>query len=97
MNTRVIEIARHFLSSNKSIASICHGAQVLAATGMIKGRKLSACPACQVEVELAGAEYIGIAIDGAVTDGNLVTAPAWPAHPAWIGQFLKALGTRISL
>jgi len=24
-----------------------------------------------------------------------VTAPAWPAHPAWIAQFLKVLGTRI--
>ncbi len=95
MNTRVIEITRHFLSANKPVASICHGAQLLAATGLIKGRKVSAYPACQVEVELAGAEYMGIAIDGAVTDGNLVTAPAWPAHPAWIGQFLKVLGTRI--
>jgi protease I len=97
MNTRVIEIARHFLANNTPVASICHGAQLLAATGMVKGRKISAYPACQVEVELAGAEYMGIAIDGAVTDGNLVTAPAWPAHPAWIGQFLKVLGTRIEL
>ncbi len=97
MNTRVIEIAPHFLSTNKPVASICHGAQLLAATGMIKGRRLSAYPACQVEVELAGAEYMGIAIDAAVTDGNLVTAPAWPAHPAWISQFLTVLGTRISL
>jgi len=97
MNARVIEIARHFLASNKPVASICHGAQLLAATGMIKGRKLSAYLACQVEVELAGGEYMGIAIDAAVTDGKLVTAPAWPAHPAWIGQFLAVLGTRISL
>ena len=96
MNARVIEMTRHFLSANKPVASICHGAQLLAATGMIKGRKVSAYPACQVEVELADAEYMGIAIDAAVTDGNLVTAPAWPAHPAWIGQFLTVLGTRIS-
>jgi len=67
------------------------------ACNMIKGRKVSAYPACQVEVELAGAEYMGIPVDQAVTDGNLVTAPAWPAHPAWIAQFLAVLGTRISV
>ncbi len=97
MNARVVEITRHFLSANKPVAAICHGAQLLAATGLSKGRKVSAYPACQVEVELAGAEYMGIAIDQAVTDGMLVTAPAWPAHPAWIGQFLAVLGTRIHL
>ena len=48
-------------------------------------------------MELAGAEYMGLAVDQAVTDGNLVTAPAWPAHPAWISQFLAVLGTRITL
>jgi protease I len=97
MNSRVVEITRHFLSTNKPLASICHGAQLLAATGMIKGRNLSAYPACQIEVELAAAEYMGIAVDSAVTDGNLVTAPAWPAHPAWISQFLSVLGMRINL
>ena len=96
LNARVVEITRHFLSASKPVASVCHGAQLLAATGLIKGRRISAYPACRVEVELAGAEYADIAIDAAVTDGNLVTAPAWPAHPAWIGQFLKVLGTTIS-
>jgi protease I len=91
----VVEITRHFLSANKPIASVCHGAQLLAATGLIKGRKLSAYPACQVEVELAGGEYCGIAVDSAITDGNLVSAPAWPAHPAWIAQFLVVLGTTV--
>jgi protease I len=46
-------------------------------------------------VELAGATYAAIKVDAAVTDGNFVTAPAWPAHPAWIAQFLAVLGTRI--
>jgi protease I len=45
---------------------------------------------------MAGGTYADIAIDAAVTDGNLVSAPAWPAHPAWIAQFLVLLGTRIS-
>jgi protease I len=96
MNARVVEIARHFLAADKPVAAICHGAQLLAATGLLKGRRVSAYPACQVEVELAGAEYVGIAVDQAVTDGRLVTAPAWPAHPAWIAQFLQVLGTTIT-
>jgi protease I len=45
---------------------------------------------------MAGGTYADIAIDAALTDGNLVSAPAWPAHPAWIAQFLVLLGTRIS-
>ena len=91
LNSRVVEITRHFLTANKPLASVCHGAQLLAATGLLKGRKVSAYPACQTEVELAGAEYVGIPVDQAITDGRLVTAPAWPAHPAWIAQFLKIL------
>ena len=95
LNARVVEIARHFLAADKPVAAVCHGAQLLAATGLLKGRKVSAYPACQPEVELAGAEYANIPVDQAVTDRNLVTAPAWPAHPAWISQFLQVLGTRI--
>jgi len=75
---------------------VCHGAQVLAAADVIRGRRISAYPACAPEVRLAGAEYAQIPIDQAVTDGNFVTAPAWPAHPAWIRQFLTVLGTKIT-
>jgi protease I len=91
----VLDIVRHFASAKKPIAAICHGPQILAAANVIKGKRVSAYPACSPEVELAGATYAAIAVDAAVTDGTLVTAPAWPAHPAWIGQFLAVLGTRI--
>jgi len=95
LNPRVLEIVQHFANGHKPIAAICHGAQLLAAAKVIKGRRISAYPACAPEVELAGATYAAISVDDAVTDGNFVTAPAWPAHPAWIAQFLVALGTRI--
>ena len=97
MNPKVIEIVKHFFAANKPVAAICHGAQLLAAAGVLAGRTCSAYPACSAEVELAKGTYANIAIDGAVTDGNLVTAPAWPAHPAWMSQFLAVLGTRIEL
>jgi protease I len=95
LNARVLDVVRHFANAKKPIAAICHGAQLLAAANVIKGRRVSCYPACSPEVELAGATYAAIPVDDAVTDGNLVTAPAWPAHPAWLGQFLAVLGTRI--
>jgi protease I len=97
LNPKVLEHVRHFFTAKKPVAAICHGAQLLAAAGVLEGRTCSAYPACRAEVEIAHGKFAEIAIDGAVTDGNLVTAPAWPAHPAWIAQFLQVLGTRITL
>ena len=87
---------RHFFDSNKPVAAVCHGAQLLAGAGVLKGRTCSAYPACRAEVELAGGTYADIPVDQAHTEGNLVSAPAWPAHPAWMAQFLALLGTKIS-
>jgi protease I len=95
MNEQVIEMVRHFFTANKPVAAICHGAQLLAGAGVLKGRTCSAYPACRAEVELAGGVYADIAIDAAVTDGNLVTAPAWPAHPAWLGQLMEKIGAPV--
>ncbi|MGA9362978.1 MAG: DJ-1/PfpI family protein [Bacteroidota bacterium] len=97
MNPRVIQLVRHFADTNKPIAAICHGPQILAAANVIKGKRVSSYPTCAAEVKLAGAEYAEIPIDGAVVDGNLVTAPAWPAHQNWLAEFLKVLGTKIVL
>lgn len=91
LDAAVLAAVRHFFEADKPVAAICHGAQLLSAARVIEGRTVSAYPACRPEVELAGGTYADIAIDGAVTDGNLVTAPAWPAHPAWLAQFMTAM------
>jgi deglycase len=96
LNGKVIESVQYFAKSDKPIAAICHGAQVLTAANVVKGRKVSAYPAVAPEVRAAGGQYAEIALDAAITDGKLVTAPAWPAHPKWLAQFLAVLGTRIS-
>ena len=96
MNEDVLSMTRQFFEANKPVAAICHALQILAAAEVLKGRKATAYPACAAEVRLAGAEYCAIGIDEAMSDGNLVTAPAWPAHPAWIAEFLKALGVTVS-
>jgi protease I len=96
LNRKVIDIVRQFAEAKKPIAAICHGAQVLTAADVVRGRKISAYPAVGPEVRVAGGEYADIPIDKAVVDGNFVTAPAWPAHPDWLAKFLTVLGTRIT-
>ena len=91
LDPEVIAAVKHFFDADKPVAAVCHGAQILAAARVLEGRTCSAYPACRPEVELAGGTYADIAIDAAVTDGKLVTAPAWPAHPAWLKQFMAVL------
>jgi protease I len=95
LDEKVLRLVRHFVTAGKPIATICHGAQLLAAAGALKGKSCSAYPAVGPDVNNAGGKYVDIALDAAHTDGNLVSAPAWPAHPAWLAAFLKLLGTRI--
>jgi len=96
MTPRVLEIIQEFNAAQKPIAAICHGAQLLSAANIISGRSVSAYPACAAEVTLAGGRYINLDMDDALSDGNLITAPAWPAHPKWLKLFLDALGTKIA-
>jgi deglycase len=95
LNPRVIEIVHHFSKANKPIAAICHAAQILAAAGVLQGKKCSAYPAVGPDVTQAGGTFVNLAMTEAIADGNLVTAPAWPAHPAWLAKFLVVLGTKI--
>ncbi|MDR3717272.1 MAG: DJ-1/PfpI family protein [Bryobacteraceae bacterium] len=95
LTPKVLELVRHFASAGKPIASVCHGAQVLTAAGVVKGKRINCYPAVAPEVALAGGTYVELKMNEAITDGNIVTAAAWPAHAAWIRQFLAVLGTKI--
>jgi protease I len=99
LNDRVLEMVRHFAAENKPIAAICHGPQLLAAAGVLEGKACSAYPAVKPEVEIGRGTFVPASdtFDNAHVDGNLVTAPAWPAHPAWIRSFLEVLGTPLSV
>jgi len=96
LDDRVLDCVRHFAGADKPIASICHGLQLLAAAGVLEGRSCSAYPACAPEVNASGGRFIEKDMTEAHVDGRLVTAPAWPAHPAWLTAFLTVLGTEIS-
>jgi protease I len=95
LNARVLEIVRHFANADKPIAAVCHGAQVLAAAGVLSGKTCSCYPAVSPDVTGSGGTFVDLAMNEAHTCGRLVTAPAWPAHPAWLSQFLQVLGTKI--
>ena len=91
LNPKVIAMVQHFAKTDKPIAAICHAAQLLAAARVIAGKRVSAYPACAPDVESAGGKYAAIEVTDAVADGKLVTAPAWPAHPAWLAKFQEVL------
>jgi protease I len=93
LNERVLSIVRHFAEQQKPIAAICHGLQILSAAGVVGGRRCQAYPAVKPELVQSGAKWVEPAagLDDACVDGNLVTAAAWTAHPAWLRAFLKLL------
>ncbi|HHV29345.1 DJ-1/PfpI family protein [Acetivibrio mesophilus] len=97
LNKKVLEIVKYFAQENKPIAAICHGPQVLVAAGVVKGRECAAYPAVAPDIEAVGGKYISLDMDKAHVDGNLVTAPAWSAHPEWLAKFLKVLGAEIKI
>src|SRR5699024_1814972 len=89
-------MVNHFVETDKPIAAICHGLQILSAADAVEGKTLTAYPACGPEVEAAGGNYKDVAPTEVVTDGNMVTSPAWPGHPKWLAAFLEVLGTEIT-
>lgn len=97
MNEQVLQIVRHFATTNKPIASVCHGQQILMAAGVVEGKCCTAYPALKPDVVQAGGHWIdpNDTFTNAVVDGNLVTAAAWPGQPEWIRKFLDVLGTKI--
>jgi protease I len=97
LNPRVIEVVQQFFAAGKPVAAICHGPQVLAAAGVLKGYTATAYPAVGPDVTLAGGTYKEVPADQAVVDRNLVTAPAWPGDTAIVREFVKLLGAKIEI
>jgi protease I len=82
------KIVRHFFEQQKPVAQLCHAGLVLAACGVLKGRRSAAYPALEPDIQAAGAEFVNAE---AVVDGAMVSARAWPDHPAWMRAFVRLL------
>lgn len=97
LNQKVLDYTKHFFDTNKPVAAICHGIQILTVADVLKGRTLTAYPAVGPDIALAGGTYKEIGVSEAITDGNLTTSPAWPGHPAILREFYKLLGVKIQM
>lgn len=95
LNEKVLTYTRHFFEKDKPVAAICHGIQILTAAQVLKGRTLTAYVSIGPDIGLAGGTYKEVAATDTVLDGNLVTSPAWPGHPAILKEFYKLLGLTI--
>jgi protease I len=84
-------IIRYFFDEERPVAQLCHAPLALAAAGVLEGRQTAAYPALQPDVEAAGAEFVD---GGAVIDGVMVSARAWPDHPSWMREFVRLLRER---
>jgi protease I len=79
-----VAIAQHFLQADKPVAAICHGPQLLIATGLMAGRTATCYRAVRQELEAAGVNYLDREM---VVEGNLVTS----RQPADIPAFVRAI------
>lgn len=86
-----VRIVRHFFKEEKPVAHLCHASIALAKAGVLKGRRIAAYPDLQSDVEAAGAEFVN---SEAVVDGVMVSARAYPDHPAWMREFMRVLRKR---
>lgn len=89
--SKALSIVAHFIETKKPIAAICHAALILVAGGFCRGRTLAAYPALRMDVERAGGRFKDAEV---VVDQNLVSARAWPDHPAFMREFLKLLDVK---
>jgi protease I len=97
LDERVLDVVRHFFTADKPVAATCHAPMILAAAGVLNGRRCQAYPSVRPQVVESGGvwDQPSKGLDSACVDGNLVTAPAWPANPAWMREFLRVLGTPV--
>jgi protease I len=87
----VQRITQHFFAEDKPVAHVCHGCLIPAAAGVLSGRRTAAYPALAPEIRSADAEFVD---SEAVVDGVMVSARAWPDHPAWMRDFIQILRTK---
>jgi len=88
VDPEVRRIVEHFFAEDKPVGTLCHGPQVPAALGLLRGRRSSGFPPLAPDIELAGGEFV----DGAaVVDRNMVSCRGWGDLAEWSRAFLECL------
>lgn len=89
----LMRVVRHFCEKKLPIASVCHGIEILATAGVIKGLTVTTVRKCRFDAEVCGATYVDQEV---VVSGNIVTARTWHDNHAWMREFMKLLNQRLS-
>ncbi|KAK2648473.1 hypothetical protein Ddye_015962 [Dipteronia dyeriana] len=95
-------IITKFAEAGKPIATSCHSQLLVAAAGLLKGKKCTAFPSLKPIIELAGGvwwEQPGIQlvfdIIACLKDGNILSSIGWPAHGEYLNVLLHSMGAKI--
>lgn len=84
----LLRITRHFFAENKPVAVVCHGAEIVATAGVIRGRRMATVPKCRFDVEVCGGTFVN---ERCVRDGNMVSGRTWHDNPWFMREFIKML------
>ena len=84
----VARIVAYFFAHELPVGTICHGPQVPAVYGLLKGRTTAAFPPLHGDMENAGATVVD---EPDCVDGNMVSCRGWPDMPEWSRAFMNVL------
>ena len=87
-NPDLIRITQWFFAQNRPVASVCHGCEIPARAGCIKGRRMTAVAKCRFDIEVCGGIYVN---EPCVVDGNLVSGRTFHDHGKYMGSWMKML------
>ena len=83
-----VAIAQDFMRSNKPVAAICHGPQILITAGVLEGRRATCYHSVAEELQESGALYEDSKV---VVDGKLVTSRQPSDLPAFMREIVRLL------
>ena len=82
----ILNIIKNFYDKKILIGSICHGAQLLISSGVVKNKKISGYYSLKDDINNAGAVY---SPDGCVEDQGIISSPHYKYLGDWMRQILK--------
>jgi protease I len=91
----LMRIVRHFFSTGKPVAVVCHGAEIVAAARVTDGKRMATVQKCQLDIELCGAVFVD---EGCVRADNMVSGRTWHDQHLYMREFIRMLAeARVSM
>jgi protease I len=84
----LLRLTRHFFDAGKPVAMVCHGVEIAAAAGCLKGRRATTVAKCELDITAFGGTYLA---QPCVVDDNLVSARTWHDNTILLKEFLRIL------